>query len=1745
MNKIYTLIIIGLAFVGFSLPAAAQNFYLSSTTTEFGVHPAGSFGTNAVPAGPGACPTWHNNSGPGLGLVSNVCGTGCADWAGNTGGDYTTPGAPSENFALYYNGQGFCNYGLGFTPLPDVIAGGNFVCGGGAIGNVVTWTGQAPGAAPGEQLDVVQRATTQNGWNRVQVTISLINSGTVPINNLYYQRALDPDNDQPCCGTFVTTNTVLLQGGNTAAVRAVGTGAQQNILTLAAQVPGHGVRAGTWGFTNCQARDPWGPANGGLGGHPQAPGFARTADEGMGISIRYEDGTGNPATLNPGEVFCFTFYYIMGRVGCASETDCNNPVPVIAPSGPFILTVPQNEQVFCQTDLPQTLDVEFQTCNFAPGAKNFSIEMSDDGFITSTTIGTFTTTSCCVAPTVTATIPAGAAPGSYEVRVRELFSGITGEENCIPFTVVASPDPPDPIPDQTVCQGDNASITANLTPPVVGADFVWFDADLPGGTELFVGNPFTTPALAANTTYYVSARVVEPVSGTTCESTRVPANILVDIPATAAAGPDQTICATNTNVSGNAPTLGGGLWTGPAGVTFGNAANPTTSVNNLPLGNSTLTWTLDNGPNCPPSSDNLVVNRLQSVVPPIANNDGDVCAVGVGQLQGNNPTPAGNPVAYTGTWSCTGGPCAGATIAAPNAVNTNVTYTQNGTYTFTRTHTSPAPCNDNLTATTTVRVFNRETTPNVTAPATACISNGTATITVTSNDPNPPGNPLNNYTGIWFCISGNCGGNVTFVNQFANSTTVTFTATGTYTFQRLHLSGAPCNTSQFVNFTVDVAETATQPAITFNTPLCLNGATVTTPLTSNDPTPPGNPIIHDGVWECANATGGATCADVTFTAPNANNTDAVFAAGGTYTLQRRHISNAPCAAPDKIEAFQITVSEPAEAPNASATPGLLCAGGNVRLESDPPVNGTGEWTCETCPGTPVPSIISTAEIVDRILNNPGNYTFRKTHTSPAPCPSPAPEDVTVTVELPAEPPVISAGATLACANEAITLTSNDPTAPGALTPSTGVWTCESANCGGSATIAAPNANNTTVDFVAAGVYTLRRTHTSPAPCASPAFEEIQIEINAPAPAPTAAASATPVCVGETVTLTGNDPNPAGNVSQNTGYWRCAGGPCASADFGDTTQIDVDVLLLAPGTYTFQRIHENTASPTCADPAPASVTVTVNQGAPVPAISASATTLCEGGTTTLTSNPAAPGTGQWTCESGGCGNVTIVNPNADVTDASFAAAGSYVLRRTHTSPAPCGNPLVSEITINVDPLTVGGTLAASRTVCPNDDSGLLELTGQTGDIIHWEASENCATFAGATTISTTAPNYQSGPLTATTCYRVLVQSGTCAPQYSSTAQITVSPVPAQPVLTQTTSPVCPGTASAFYEVTNVPGTEYVWTLPSVARPISGQTTNRIEIDWTTLTSPGVYTITVTPYENGCEGVPLSLQVTVSPPAPAQPVAILGGPTEVCRGDASEFWVENPDGWAVSWSLVPGGAGLAPAGDTARVNWATAGTGAYTLSARYSNSCGVSPVQIVPLELDEAPAAPGGIQLPALHCEGTQATYAVGAVAGADRYVWSNTCGWTGQSNGPEINLTATSAGPCEISVYAENQCGATQTSLAVTSATTSAPQPGPASGPSQLCAGAQGTYSVAAVANATGYNWTGLPPEARIVRAGNKRNYGRLGRGPGGLLHAGSAGGRRMRHKRAAGGPGGNRGLPAGSGGGNGPGGIVPGPERRL
>ncbi|MFZ4399637.1 MAG: MBG domain-containing protein [Bacteroidales bacterium] len=120
---------------------------------------------------------------------------------------------------------------------------------------------------------------------------------------------------------------------------------------------------------------------------------------------------------------------------------------------------------------------------------------------------------------------------------------------------------------------------------------------------------------------------------------------------------------------------------------------------------------------------------------------------------------------------------------------------------------------------------------------------------------------------------------------------------------------------------------------------------------------------------------------------------------------------------------------------------------------------------------------------------------------------------------------------------------------------------------------------------------------------------------------------------------------------------------------------------------------------------------------------------------------------------------------------------------------------SKILISIDSVSVGGTISGNSLVCAGNTSGLITLSGQTGNVVKWQHAVLVSNVWTWSDISHTATTYTSDPLTESTRFRVEVKSGACSVDYSNNILITVRPNPSF-TNGSVSSPVCYGDSVEF-------------------------------------------------------------------------------------------------------------------------------------------------------------------------------------------------------------------------------------------------------------------------------------------------------------------------------------------------------------
>ena len=222
-------------------------------------------------------------------------------------------------------------------------------------------------------------------------------------------------------------------------------------------------------------------------------------------------------------------------------------------------------------------------------------------------------------------------------------------------------------------------------------------------------------------------------------------------------------------------------------------------------------------------------------------------------------------------------------------------------------------------------------------------------------------------------------------------------------------------------------------------------------------------------------------------------------------------------------------------------------------------------------------------------------------------------------------------------------------------------------------------------------------------------------------------------------------------------------------FNDITLNGTGATYTASGLTDTMYYRAVVTSGVCSPATSGVVTVNVSETA-IPGTISGNGTVCFGSNTSTLSLNGYRGTIQW--QQSATINGTYSNMAGRTSDTliiSNLTANRYY--RAFVTNGAC-TATSTAVGITVDPLSVGGTLSGSKTVCTGTNSSAMSLSGNVGTIVRWESSTD--SFAtNVTDIANTISSYTASGLTQTTYYRVVVKSGVCDSAYSSVVKITVS------------------------------------------------------------------------------------------------------------------------------------------------------------------------------------------------------------------------------------------------------------------------------------------------------------------------------------------------------------------------------------
>jgi gliding motility-associated-like protein len=205
-----------------------------------------------------------------------------------------------------------------------------------------------------------------------------------------------------------------------------------------------------------------------------------------------------------------------------------------------------------------------------------------------------------------------------------------------------------------------------------------------------------------------------------------------------------------------------------------------------------------------------------------------------------------------------------------------------------------------------------------------------------------------------------------------------------------------------------------------------------------------------------------------------------------------------------------------------------------------------------------------------------------------------------------------------------------------------------------------------------------------------------------------------------------------------------------------------------------------------------------------------TEVCAGmSSVTLTSAGNQGSVLEWLATKDGVNYTTLSDTTLQYTVQNLDSTTTY--RALIRNGPTCAVDTSSGATVLVDPVTVGGKLSPSDLqYCQGQHiDATLTLTGQTGEPVNWQESPDDVHWAGVAPMDTTAA-YNLNNMMAPAFYRVLVQSGVCPADTSTTVAVNYVDVPfPHASYAPADTLICYGANAPLRAEIGI-GTNYAWT-----------------------------------------------------------------------------------------------------------------------------------------------------------------------------------------------------------------------------------------------------------------------------------------------------------------------------------------------
>lgn len=664
----------------------------------------------------------------------------------------------------------------------------------------------------------------------------------------------------------------------------------------------------------------------------------------------------------------------------------------------------------------------------------------------------------------------------------------------------------------TACANTSATLTATGG---IGSTYEWYTAST-GGSPIYTGSTYATPAVTTNTTFYVSS------SNGTCVSDRTPVTVSVT-PASTVPGSVNASSATLCSGGSSTLTLSGGTlaagdsWQWYTGSCGGTAAGAGNSIVVSP-GSTTVYYVRAEGAcgNGACTSTTITLNTLSSAPASVAASNSTVCSGSTATL-----TLSGGSLGTGASWQWFTGSCTG--TAAGTGSSITVSPSSATTY-FVK---AVGSCNTTTCASVTINPSMASTpaTSISSSSATLC-AGGSTTLTAT-------GGSLGTAAS-WQWYSSSCGGSLLGTGA---SLVVSPGATTTY---YLRAEGSCGNTACVSTaITVNALSLAPGSVSASNNTVCAGSSTT---LTAN-----GGSLGAGATWEWFS--GGCTGTPV-----GTGNPLTVSPSGSTsYFVKAVGACNTTACSGLMIN----TSSSSTAATSINTSTSSLCSGGSATLSVNGGSLGTTanwQWYSGSCGGTPVGTGSS-------IVVSPSSNTTYYLRAEGA-CGNTSCVTTNITINAPSSAPAsVSASSSTVCSGSTTNLTVN-----GGSLGTGAAWQWFTGSCTGTA---AGTGSSITVSPSSATTYFVKAVGS----CNTTLCSSVTVNVNTVSIAPASAnASAAAICSGNSSTLT-----VSGGSLGTGGTWHWYANGCGTSPVATGASIVVSPGIT---TAYFVRAEDNCGNSVC-------------------------------------------------------------------------------------------------------------------------------------------------------------------------------------------------------------------------------------------------------------------------------------------------------------------------------------------------------------------------------------------------------------------------------------------------------------------------------------------------------------------------------------------------------------------------------------